>query len=54
VIIIQRTPRVELAIKLLAMGYAFDNSVTLTAIQAADLFVYLKEVEKYLNDESKT
>ena len=42
-----RTAHAELAVRLLALGYAYDNQVRLTIKQAADLLVWIKEVDGF-------
>jgi len=43
-----RTAHAELAARLLALGYTYDNQVRLTIQQAADLLVWIKEVDRFL------
>jgi hypothetical protein len=43
-----RTAHAELAVKLLALGYGYDREVKLTVNQAAELLVWIKEVDEFL------
>ena len=43
-----RTAHAELAVRLLTLGYGHEREVRLTVNQAADLLVWIKEVDEYL------
>jgi hypothetical protein len=45
-----RTANAELAVKLLTLGYGYSKEVKLTEKQAADLLIWIKEVDYFLRD----
>jgi hypothetical protein len=44
---ILRTKNAEMAIKLLALSYAYDTPVKLTHKQIADLLSWIKEIDSF-------
>ena len=48
-----RTAKAELAVKMLAMAYAYEKEIRLTVEQAADLLIWIKEVDNYIKSFGK-
>jgi len=49
--IIPRTANAELAVRLLSLSYGYEKEVKLTMKQAADLLIWIQEVDKYLKKQ---